>query len=252
MQKLHAAFRSACDDAMYPSLLLCSAYILDFTIIHPFRDGNGLISRLMTLWLLYIVGYNVGRHISLEKIIDDSKETYYEALGESTVAPELPYIPVLQGWTLQDYLRCIELYQAAGVNLTEAPIVGVGSVCRRQSTAEIGQIMLMLQQAESAPTASESRRPASRATAGCSNQPTRWPGATTRGTPHRCPDAPTNAAPTACATRSGGAANSSPVRTGSNSTSGSLRKNRPTARLVVARLTPTRRARSPGSTCRRA
>jgi hypothetical protein len=62
-------------------------------------------------------------------------------------ASELPYIPVLQGWTLQDYLRCIELYEHAGVNLTDAPVVGVGSVCRRQSTAEIGRIMLMLHQA---------------------------------------------------------------------------------------------------------
>ncbi len=85
MQKLHKAFRCARDDAMYPSLLLCAAYVLDFTIIHPFRDGNGRMSRLMTLWLLYIVGYEVGRYISLEKIIDGSKETYYEALAQSTV-----------------------------------------------------------------------------------------------------------------------------------------------------------------------
>jgi Fic family protein len=85
MQNLHVAFRSARDDAMYPPLLLCAAYILDFTIIHPFRDGNGRMSRLITLWLLYIAGYEVGRYISLEKIIDDSKETYYEALGQSTV-----------------------------------------------------------------------------------------------------------------------------------------------------------------------
>jgi len=62
-------------------------------------------------------------------------------------APELSYIPVLQGWTSQDYLRCIELYQSAGVNLADAPVVGVGSVCRRQSTTEIGRIMLMLHQA---------------------------------------------------------------------------------------------------------
>lgn len=58
-----------------------------------------------------------------------------------------PFIPVLQGWTPQDYMRCIELYQSAGVNLAEAPVVGIGSVCRRQSTAEIGQIALILHQA---------------------------------------------------------------------------------------------------------
>jgi Fic family protein len=58
--------------------------VLDFTVIHPFRDGNGRMSRLITLWLLYIVGHDVGRYISIEKLIDSSRETYYEALGSST------------------------------------------------------------------------------------------------------------------------------------------------------------------------
>jgi Fic family protein len=84
MRDLHEQFRRALDAAVYEPLLLCSAYILDFTVIHPFRDGNGRMSRLITLWLLYIVGHEVGRYISLEKLIDESKETYYEALGQST------------------------------------------------------------------------------------------------------------------------------------------------------------------------
>jgi Fic family protein len=53
-------------------------------VIHPFRDGNGRMSRLITLWLLYIVGHDVGRYISIEKLIDSSRETYYEALRRST------------------------------------------------------------------------------------------------------------------------------------------------------------------------
>ena len=84
MQDLHEEFRRALDAGVYEPLLLCAAYILDFTVIHPFRDGNGRMSRLITLWLLYIVGHEVGRYISLEKLIDASKETYYEALGAST------------------------------------------------------------------------------------------------------------------------------------------------------------------------
>ncbi len=84
MQDLHEEFRRALDAGVYEPLLLCAAYILDFTVIHPFRDGNGRMSRLITLWLLYIVGHDVGRYISLEKAIDASKETYYEALGQST------------------------------------------------------------------------------------------------------------------------------------------------------------------------
>ncbi len=84
MQNLHKEFRRALDAGVYEPLLLCAAYILDFTVIHPFRDGNGRMSRLITLWLLYIVGHEVGRYISLEKLIDASKETYYESLGAST------------------------------------------------------------------------------------------------------------------------------------------------------------------------
>jgi Fic family protein len=84
MQNLHKELRRALDAGVYEPLLLCAAYILDFTVIHPFRDGNGRMSRLITLWLLYIVGHDVGRYISLEKLIDASKETYYEALGQST------------------------------------------------------------------------------------------------------------------------------------------------------------------------
>ena len=52
-----------------------------------------------------------------------------------------PFIPVLQGWTVSDYETCVELYRSAGVDLAAEPLVGVGSVCRRQSTAEIAQIM---------------------------------------------------------------------------------------------------------------
>lgn len=56
------------------------------------------------------------------------------------LAPDLPIIPVLQGWKLSDYLHCIRLYDQAGINLRHERVVGLGSVCRRQSTDEIGEI----------------------------------------------------------------------------------------------------------------
>lgn len=65
-------------------LFAVPAFTLDFLCIHPFRDGNGRMSRLLNLMLLYQSGYEVGRYISLEKIIEDSKETYYEALESSS------------------------------------------------------------------------------------------------------------------------------------------------------------------------
>lgn len=60
------------------------------------------------------------------------------------LAPGLPFIPVLQGWTLPDYEHCVGLYTAAGVDLVACPRVGLGSVCRRQSTAAIGLIVTAL------------------------------------------------------------------------------------------------------------
>ena len=84
MRDLHGELTRALQAGTYSPLLLCAAYVLDFTVIHPFRDGNGRMSRLITLWLLYIVGYDIGRYISLEQLIDNSRETYYEALRRST------------------------------------------------------------------------------------------------------------------------------------------------------------------------
>ncbi|MGA9349842.1 MAG: Fic family protein [Anaerolineae bacterium] len=64
-------------------LLVINAFILDFLCIHPFSDGNGRLARLLMLLLLYAAGYEVGRYISLERIIEQTKETYYEALRQS-------------------------------------------------------------------------------------------------------------------------------------------------------------------------
>src|SRR5258708_24857810 len=60
------------------------------------------------------------------------------------LAPGLPFIPVVQGWRLADYLACAGLYRSAGVDLAGLPRVGLGSVCRRQSTAEIAVIVSAL------------------------------------------------------------------------------------------------------------
>ncbi len=65
-------------------LLLIPMFVLDFLCIHPFNDGNGRMSRLLTLLLLYRSGYIVGKYISIEKLIEQSKETYYEALQQSS------------------------------------------------------------------------------------------------------------------------------------------------------------------------
>lgn len=65
-------------------LIIIPAVILDFLCIHPFRDGNGRSARLLTLLLLYHFDYQVGRYISLERIFEESKESYYETLEKSS------------------------------------------------------------------------------------------------------------------------------------------------------------------------
>jgi Fic family protein len=66
------------------ALILIPSAILDFLCIHPFSDGNGRIARLLTLILLYQCNYQVGRYISLERIFEESKESYYETLEASS------------------------------------------------------------------------------------------------------------------------------------------------------------------------
>ena len=78
------AFEEAMRDTELDPLLLIPMFILDFLCIHPFNDGNGRMSRLLTLLLLYRSGYIVGKYISIEKLISDTKETYYEALQASS------------------------------------------------------------------------------------------------------------------------------------------------------------------------
>lgn len=66
-------------------LVLIPIFILDFVSIHPFNDGNGRMSRLLTLLLLYKANYLVGKYISIEKIIEDTKDSYYDVLQKSSL-----------------------------------------------------------------------------------------------------------------------------------------------------------------------
>jgi Fic family protein len=93
----------------YDPLLLIPLFILDFLCIHPFTDGNGRMSRLLTLLLLYRSGYIVGKYISLELIIEQSKESYYEALESSSQGwheggnSYLPFVRYYLGVLLKAY-----------------------------------------------------------------------------------------------------------------------------------------------------
>jgi Fic family protein len=85
MQELHQLLDDARSARTYHPLLLLGAYVFDFLVIHPFQDGNGRMSRLITSLLLGQSGYEVGRYISWEKKINDTSDVYYQALRHSTV-----------------------------------------------------------------------------------------------------------------------------------------------------------------------
>ena len=84
MEQLEIAFFEGRQNSNINSLLLIPCYILDFLCIHPFMDGNGRMSRLLTLLLLYKSGYDVGKYVSLEYIINKNKGMYYQKLHESS------------------------------------------------------------------------------------------------------------------------------------------------------------------------
>ena len=99
LQRLHATIQEGSGDAGQwkqvdneiielregaPPLVAVAALVFDFLCIHPFRDGNGRISRLLTLLALYQHGYEVGRYVSLERLIEESQSEYYDVLHRSS------------------------------------------------------------------------------------------------------------------------------------------------------------------------
>lgn len=84
MLNLCTRFNEAIEAGTYDPLLMMPVFILDFLCIHPFNDGNGRMSRLLTLLLLYRARFIVGKYISIEMLIEKSKDSYYEALQSSS------------------------------------------------------------------------------------------------------------------------------------------------------------------------
>lgn len=84
VDELCLVYRHAIDQDHIPPLIAIGALVLDFLCIHPFRDGNGRVSRLLTLLAIYQQRYEVGRYISLERLIEESKEDYYHVLQQSS------------------------------------------------------------------------------------------------------------------------------------------------------------------------
>jgi Fic family protein len=84
MNELCNRFNNLWEEGRIDRLLLIHAFVLDFLCIHPFTDGNGRVSRLLTVLMLHRSGYDVSRYISLERLIEDSKESYYSVLNRAS------------------------------------------------------------------------------------------------------------------------------------------------------------------------
>ena len=125
MTVLCDALNEALGSGEMDPLLLIPIFILDFLCIHPFNDGNGRMSRLLTLLLLYRSGYIVGKYISIEKIIADGKDSYYEALQQSSydwhegTNDYLPFVRYMLGIILaayRDFSARVELLTTKGLS----------------------------------------------------------------------------------------------------------------------------------------
>ena len=84
MARLVGDWRACLEERWVPPLIALAAFNLDFLCIHPFRDGNGRVSRLIWLMQSYQLGFEVGRYISLERLVEQNKDRYYETLALSS------------------------------------------------------------------------------------------------------------------------------------------------------------------------
>ena len=112
MEELVYAYMEARDDSEVNPLLLIPCVILDFLCIHPFQDGNGRMSRLLSLLLLYKTGFDISRYISFEEQINLSKGNYYDALSQSSSGwheNRNDYIPFMENFLFTLYLCYKEL-----------------------------------------------------------------------------------------------------------------------------------------------
>ena len=146
IETLCNTFNDAVNDPDMDPLLLMPIFILDFLCIHPFSDGNGRMSRLLTLLILYRSGYIVGKYISLEKLIADNKESYYDALQDSDTGwheeenDYLPFVRYMLGVIIaayKDFSDRVEILITKGLSKPERVREILRNSIRKLTKAEI-------------------------------------------------------------------------------------------------------------------
>ncbi|MDD3207590.1 MAG: Fic family protein [Erysipelotrichia bacterium] len=120
MEQLVLAYADASSNTSISPLLLIPCVILDFLCIHPFMDGNGRMSRLLSLLLLYQYGYDVGKYISFEATINNHRDAYYNSLQQSSHGwkeNRNDYMPFIQNF-IESLLICYQELEKRFVSIT--------------------------------------------------------------------------------------------------------------------------------------
>ena len=126
------SYSNVLDQEIVDELILIPCFLLDFLCIHPFNDGNGRMSRLLTLLLLNRCGYMVGQYISIEKAIADTKEAYYDALqkadrgwyeGLNDPKPFIKYMLAIILSCYREFDQRVNVVQGSGIKSTSYDIV---------------------------------------------------------------------------------------------------------------------------------
>ena len=146
MENLISYWHQCLDDRWVQPLIALAAFNLDFLCIHPFRDGNGRVSRLLLLLQCYQLGYEVGRYISLERLIEQNKDRYYETLEQSSQkwhegkhdpGPYINYILFILKTAYKEFVERVGDIQAPRGSKTEMVMTALEKLPKEFTVAQL-------------------------------------------------------------------------------------------------------------------
>lgn len=148
MAELGADWQRCLDERWIHPLIALAAFNLDFLCIHPFRDGNGRVSRLLLLLQCYHLGYEVGRYISLERLIEQNKARYYETLEQSSQGwhegkhdpwPYINYLLFILKTAYKEFAERVGDIKAPRGAKTEQILAGIGRFVGEFTVSQLEQ-----------------------------------------------------------------------------------------------------------------
>jgi Fic family protein len=143
MDNLCLAFRDEIKNERQSLLIVSALFVLDFLCIHPFRDGNGRVSRLLGLLLLYQQDIHVGKYVSLERVVEENKAAYYEALKKSSQGwHEKKHDPIPWLHFFLSTLRLAYKELAHNVEITDSVNSGKGEIIEKTVLSQHGVFSL--------------------------------------------------------------------------------------------------------------